>query len=739
MSHLKSIGVDVGVIAKGLNYKVSLFNERIDSLDAQDLSYTPASLGNFHTCGCDDMTTASALDALAQLRAETKARVDDIEDQLAGGATGGGGGGGSSLSDWTEDANGHLLPDTDNAQDLGSASSRVRDLYLGPNSLKIVDNSGNVESYGKSWFDSQPTSTEVTSLGTRIGALEQPPVVYQKNNLPISMSNGQVIFVEDGDINGTPALAYGYNGKWYRGTDNSVLSDQTVDIYLIAGQSNAHGHADVSALDSSLHTQDGIFYTSWHQDTSNASSTQYYSDWASSLVAGSTRGDSNATTIGGSSKFGPELGFVNKANSINLTGGKPIGVLKHAIGASTLVDDPSDATGGYSDWDLTATGDRRGDALRAWKLAISDGLSKLTNAGYTYRIAGMIWWQGESGTSVSGLEALISHIRDHLDANFTLDMPKAEFPVVVTKIGYGTDLTPVADNDNFVEIVDAGAFGHSATNNHIGTAIAPDETSSGVNDMFEQGQAYADAMALAITGGGWSPSDVTTRFWINADESSSITQASGIVTRIDDLSGNGYNVTPLGSSTIQSIAGGQNGRSILRFDGDADSTNWTVIPFDSTAVHKFFMVVKVTKADQNDALLNFSGGGLAVILFQFGADFKANWYTNSNIHMRGNSTSYTGQYIMVSSEFNLANNTMSNWINGTATDTGVANSGLSNFGTMSLRIGKHIAYGDADWGEIIFTENLHPSDSDRMEGYLAHKWGLEGDLPSSHPYKTNAP
>ncbi len=27
----------------------------------------------------------------------------------------------------------------------------------------------------------------------------------------------------------------------------------------------------------------------------------------------------------------------------------------------------------------------------------------------------------------------------------------------------------------------------------------------------------------------------------------------------------------------------------------------------------------------------------------------------------------------------------------------------------------------------------------KAEGYLAHKWGLTGSLPSSHPYKSTAP
>ena len=36
---------------------------------------------------------------------------------------------------------------------------------------------------------------------------------------------------------------------------------------------------------------------------------------------------------------------------------------------------------------------------------------------------------------------------------------------------------------------------------------------------------------------------------------------------------------------------------------------------------------------------------------------------------------------------------------------------------------------------IIYNEPLSDSEIEKVEGYLAHKWGLEGDLPLSHPYK----
>jgi hypothetical protein len=42
-------------------------------------------------------------------------------------------------------------------------------------------------------------------------------------------------------------------------------------------------------------------------------------------------------------------------------------------------------------------------------------------------------------------------------------------------------------------------------------------------------------------------------------------------------------------------------------------------------------------------------------------------------------------------------------------------------------------------GEIVVLSNFDDSDVEKVEGYLAHKWGLADNLPSSHPYKTETP
>ena len=40
---------------------------------------------------------------------------------------------------------------------------------------------------------------------------------------------------------------------------------------------------------------------------------------------------------------------------------------------------------------------------------------------------------------------------------------------------------------------------------------------------------------------------------------------------------------------------------------------------------------------------------------------------------------------------------------------------------------------------LIFSENLTNDNRQKVEGYLAHKWGLTTNLPADHPYKNNAP
>jgi hypothetical protein len=78
--------------------------------------------------------------------------------------------------------------------------------------------------------------------------------------------------------------------------------------------------------------------------------------------------------------------------------------------------------------------------------------------------------------------------------------------------------------------------------------------------------------------------------------------------------------------------------------------------------------------------------------------------------------------------------------NGIYLDTQITrnSSGSSTYNQIGMRQGTYEPY-DGHIGEIIIINSVQDIDRQKVEGYLAHKWGVESKLPSDHPYKTSAP
>ena len=572
---------------------------------------------------------------------------------------------------------------------------------------------------------------------------------YTKATAKPNNDNGTTALMTDGSPAESPTMSYFYNGKWHSTIDNSVIVDKTIDLFIIAGQSNSHGHASVSALDETRHNQDALFYTSWHQNTGNASTTQYYSNIMTETNAGSSRGEGTSSTLSGSTMFGPELGFVSRANELNLTT-RPIGMIKYSVGGSTL--NAGNINGAnYSDWDTVATGDQEGDCYRGLLNALADGIDKLNAEGYAWNFKGMIWWQGESGASVSGLNTLLSSIRTLLGSSYNVELP-SEFPIVITKIGYGTDLTPVADADSYIGIVDAAAYGHSASNNHIGNvseggiAQNPDTTGTGVNDMFEIGQAFADKMVLAIAGGTgtpWSPAVINTKWWLDMDDQSTLTYTGSNVSAIYDKSGSNVNVSMAITSEVQAISASQNNKNVLRFDssnGTDDYSDAAGITIAENTKNKWFFVMKTANMTNMDCHFLVQGNGQQQMLLGLsGASFLGQWYTTGG-GANHSTTNISDQWHMMSIEWDetQAQNVANLWLDGNVAVTSQNFTSVVG-GTRNIRLNRYTQSGDCDWGEIIFLENPTQLESDKVEGYLAHKWGLTANLPVAHPYKSAMP
>jgi hypothetical protein len=79
------------------------------------------------------------------------------------------------------------------------------------------------------------------------------------------------------------------------------------------------------------------------------------------------------------------------------------------------------------------------------------------------------------------------------------------------------------------------------------------------------------------------------------------------------------------------------------------------------------------------------------------------------------------------------------------TDTNTATTanvivGAGSFTTGTTSPSGDTPYTNCDLGEIVMLTGTPSTDiRQRIEGYLAHKWGLTANLPNDHPYKTVAP
>ena len=104
-------------------------------------------------------------------------------------------------------------------------------------------------------------------------------------------------------------------------------------------------------------------------------------------------------------------------------------------------------------------------------------------------------------------------------------------------------------------------------------------------------------------------------------------------------------------------------------------------------------------------------------------------------------------WVIVSIVFNKTGNQIFGRLDGTTSTTVDAyNLSMDTTATdvrmMRNRGGVHLDGRMAEYFHVAGapgTGSTDISDVQKAEGYLAHKWGLEGNLPVSHPYKSSAP
>ena len=265
---------------------------------------------------------------------------------------------------------------------------------------------------------------------------------------------------------------------------------------------------------------------------------------------------------------------------------------------------------------------------------------------------------------------------------------------------------------------------------------------------------------LGFFGDPWTPARISTALWLDASDSSTVTLSGSEVTQWNDKSGNGLNCSQATSANRPIIASAaQNSLNTIRFvasDYLSASSNITL----TTAFSVFIVAKNRIRKDYNGmfrigaAALPASDVSNLEIYWQAGSSNSGNIVTVIN---RGTEL----EAVVVTNALPAVNTYYIHSSQGSVTEFGaIYQNGTLQVATLTgsgsfvpsaanpYHVG--IGYGgsgnaaqaalDGDICEIVVLNTVASTTTrQKIEGYLAWKWGLTSSLPSDHPYKSTAP
>lgn len=233
--------------------------------------------------------------------------------------------------------------------------------------------------------------------------------------------------------------------------------------------------------------------------------------------------------------------------------------------------------------------------------------------------------------------------------------------------------------------------------------------------------------------GGWTPQNILSdlSLWLDADDAGSINDAAGGVSAWVDKSPNAFFARQL-SAGLRPTYDAPGRRIVFA------NTHWLQISsYARPAPITYFLVMAMDVTEREVAL---SEGGTVLTRHAFGnapGDF-ARFQTVAGSQITVQGTIPAGEHIAAFALSNTAGFVAVNGVDQTTdTQTGQATASRlqigSSVGSSALGLNGHIR-------EIVAVDGVTSvADRQRMEGYLAHKWGLAGDLPAAHPFKSAPP
>jgi hypothetical protein len=267
------------------------------------------------------------------------------------------------------------------------------------------------------------------------------------------------------------------------------------------------------------------------------------------------------------------------------------------------------------------------------------------------------------------------------------------------------------------------------------------------------GSFFAGRRANSFGAPPWSPAnDITAALWLDASDTSSYSLSGSNLNTVTDKSGN-FTVTVDGTPTRN--ASSLNSLNTWLFNGSesltTNSGSWA-----SSGNHWAIGVFQWHTTDSTKDSFWSADGSKTYAVSSSRND--NNWdgeidYDGSNNIVSGVAKNdFTvgigvSDWTIVSIVFNKTGNQIFGRLNGTLrTDVdpynNSMNTNVSDVRMMRNRSNVKLDGAMAEYFHVAGapgTGGTDITDVIKAEGYIAHKWGLESNLPVSHPYKSSAP
>ncbi|NRA81642.1 MAG: immunoglobulin domain-containing protein [Pseudoalteromonas sp.] len=237
----------------------------------------------------------------------------------------------------------------------------------------------------------------------------------------------------------------------------------------------------------------------------------------------------------------------------------------------------------------------------------------------------------------------------------------------------------------------------------------------------------------------WTPAELTTELWLDADDASTITENAGLVEEWRDKSGNGYDYAASGAERpSQAVTNGTNG---LVFNGSTNKMLASGLAPASNANRTGDYYVVLGRATAGIASLplgnSASTSGYPLYWFTDNRIFADHGGDNENGNFSDSNTSSGVFFLSTSADGNQDSEIYVNGDLQTLSGTPLTTAPAS----LNLVGGRGASeYHNGVIKEmVLFPARLPQAERERMEGYLAWKHGLQANLPAGHPYENAAP